>query len=103
MDNEWRTIQIFLGKDLDKKGNLQVSEVSLHYDGPSTVRCTCEDFLEIEICLHVSFVMRRMEKNNGSFGLSVPENVPEELAYAAFTDSELSRNFVLRYGKIEVI
>lgn len=102
MEKDWRTIQIFLGKNLDKSGAPLIAEVSIHADGPTNIRCTCEVFHKLDYCPHSLKVTRRMEKNNGSFGLVVPENVSDEDAYNAFTSAESSREFVLRYGKIEI-
>jgi hypothetical protein len=53
--------------------------------------------------VHITFVENKMNVNNGSFGLVIPQNVPNELAHEAFLDAESSREFILNYGKIEVI
>lgn len=103
MESEWRTIQIFLGKDLNKNGAAEISEVSIWIDAPNCIQCTCKLYSKAEICEHVLFVENKMKKNNGSFGLAIPDHVPNELAYEAFSSSESSRDFVLYYGKIEVI
>jgi hypothetical protein len=103
MEENRRTIQIFIANELNNKSALEISEVSMHADGPSNIQCTCKDYKKIEICKHVNYVIRKIEENEGSFGLYVPENVPDEIAYLAFSDAESSRNFILHYGKIEVM
>ena len=103
MEDNWRTIQIFIANELNDKNALEVSEVSMHADGPSMIQCNCKDYKKLNLCKHVNYVVRKIEKNEGSFGLLVPEEVPDELAYLAFSDAESSRNFVLHYGKIEVM
>jgi hypothetical protein len=102
MENDWRTIQIFLGKNLDKSGAPQIAEVSMHLDGPANIKCTCPVFIKLSYCPHSLKVSRRIEKNNGSFGLLVPEDIPDELAHSAFSSAETSREFVIKYGKIEI-
>lgn len=102
MEKDWRTIQIFLGKNINKDDCLDIAEVSIHADGPSNIRCTCLVFERIGYCTHTIKVTKRIEKNNGSFGLMVPEHVSDELAFNAFTSAETSREFVIKYGKIEI-
>lgn len=103
LNGEWRTIQIFIEKELNNKNVLEVSEVSIDSDGTPNIKCNCKSFADVEVCKHVNYVHRKIEKNNGSFGLMVPEELPEELAYLAFSDETSARNFILNYGKIEVI
>jgi hypothetical protein len=103
INGEWRTIQIFIEKELNNKDALEISEVAIDSDGPANIKCSCKNFKEIEVCKHVTYVTRKIEKNNGSFGLMVPEEIPDELAYMAFSDEQSARNFILHYGKIEVI
>jgi hypothetical protein len=102
MEDDWRTIQLFLNKKLNSEGAPEVYEVSIHADGPSNIRCSCSTFNNIGYCTHSIKVTKRIEKNDGNFGLSVPENVPDEVAFAAFSSSETSREFILKYGKIEI-
>ena len=102
MDNDYRTIQVFLNKKLNSKGAPEVYEVSIHADGPTDIRCSCSTFEKIGYCTHSIKVTKKIEKNDGSFGLLVPENVPDEIAFKAFTSSESSREFILKYGKIEI-
>lgn len=103
MDENWRTIQMFIAGELNDKDALEVSEVSIHADGPSSIQCTCKDYRKLSMCKHVNYVAKKIEKNQGSFGLMIPEDIPDELAYLAFNDAESSRNFILHYGKIEVM
>jgi len=102
MDSNYRTIQVFLNKKLNIDGAPEVYEVSIHADGPTDIRCSCSTFGNIGYCTHSIKVSKKIEKNNGSFGLLVPENVPDELAHQAFSSSESSREFILKYGKIEI-
>jgi len=101
--NDWRTIQIFMANQLNKKDELEVSEVSLSAHGPSNMRCTCRIFEKFKDCQHVEYVATKIEINGGSFGLLIPSDIPDDWAYDAFTDADSSRNFILRYGKIEVM
>jgi hypothetical protein len=103
MENDWRTIQLFLGKELNKKGELVVNEVSIHAEQAKNIKCTCYGYAKLGNCVHVKFVEDKMTINNGSFGLLVPEHVSNDLAHESFLDSESARNFILNYGKIEVL
>lgn len=103
MENNWRTIQLFMARDLDNKNALEVSEVSIHEDENSSIKCTCKNYLKHKLCKHVTYVRSKIEKNDGSFGLLIPENIPDEVAFLAFNDADSSRNFILNYGKIEVM
>jgi hypothetical protein len=102
MEDNYRTIQIFLNKKLNSKGAPEVYEVSIHADGPTDIRCSCSTFAKLAYCTHSIKVSKRIEKNNGSFGLLIPENVPDDLAHEAFSSPEASREFILKYGKIEI-
>ena len=102
-NNEWRTIQIFIPNELNKKDILEVAEVSLSADGPENMRCTCNVFVKFSECMHVEYVAAKIRLNGGSFGLLIPNDIPDEWAYSAFTDAQSSRNFIIRYGKIEVM
>ena len=67
MEQQWRTIQIFIANELNNKDELEVSEVSMHADGPSSIQCTCKDYKKLNLCKHVNYVVRKIEKNDGVF------------------------------------
>jgi hypothetical protein len=101
-NKDWRTIQIMLEKNL-KNGAPEINEVSIHTDGPSNIRCTCQNYSSKGYCKHTIMVTTQIEQNNGSFGLMIPEEIPDEVAFSAFSSPEKSREFIIRYGKIVVM
>jgi len=103
MEDNRRTIQIFISNKLNTKNELEVSEVSMNAESTGSIQCTCKDYKKLEICKHANYVIKKIEDNEGSFGLLIPENVPDEVAFLAFNDADSSRNFILNYGKIEVM
>lgn len=96
MENDWRTVQIFLNKNF-------VSEVEVHTADNAKVRCNCPTFEKVKRCNHVKFVKTNMQGNKGHYTVHIPEEVDEELIALALTDSELFRQFIIDYGKVEVI
>ena len=96
MDIDWRTVQVFLSED-------GISEVQIDVDNSRKVRCNCEAFMRSARCKHAQFVKARMEENDGHYAIRIPEDVPDEEAFEAMGSSEDFRNFLLKYGKIEVL
>lgn len=96
MDIDWRTVQLFLGEE-------GVSEVSIASHNPKKVRCTCASFFNAARCKHTKYVKQRMQENGGSYSISIPEEIDDNEAYDAMIDSDTFREFVIRYGAVEVI
>ena len=96
MDFEWRTVQFFIGDE-------GVSEVELDTDDSRIIRCSCKSFKASKKCKHANYVSSVVESSNGNYPVQVPEYVPDELAFEALEDAEEFRNFVIKYGKIEVL
>lgn len=97
MEIEWRTVQLFIDEEC------AVSEVSVDAMNSSKVKCSCIKFNKFARCKHVKFVKDKMESTGGVFNLVLPPTVDDEEAYDALQDTELFRELVLKYGKIEVI
>jgi hypothetical protein len=98
MEIEWRTIQFFVDNE-----DLSVSEVSVDAMNSKKVRCDCGKFSKMARCKHVKFVRERMQSNGGVFNLTIPNHVDDEEAIDALQDTELFRELILKYGKIEVL
>lgn len=96
MDISWRTVQLFLDPD-------GIAEVEVDADKNSRVRCTCVSFSRVARCKHVKFVKEKMSGNDGHYAIQIPVHIDEFEAVQAIKTSEGFRNFVLKYGKIEVI
>ena len=96
MDYEWRTIQLFLGND-------GVSEVFVAEEDSTKVRCSCEMFNKKARCKHSEWVRNRMDNNGGVFNMRVPDTINDEETMDALNDPYLFRNFVIKYGKVQVL
>lgn len=95
MIHDWRTVQLFL----EQSGVVEVEVDSLNV---KNVRCTCSSSL-IKPCAHVKFVKKNMQENDGHYTVSIPVEVDDEDAAAATSSAEAFRNFIIKYGKVEVI
>jgi hypothetical protein len=96
MDISWRTVQVFLDED-------GVCEVDVDSENNTKVRCSCMAFSRLARCKHAKFVKDKMSNNNGHYAIQIPVNVDDALAAEAIKTSEGFREFVIKYGKVEVI
>jgi hypothetical protein len=92
--SEWRTVQFFLSP----RG---VFEVSIDIEGDD-VRCTCPGFESRNICKHSRAVISRATKNDGVYPLKVSSRAPAHETASATSSAETFREFVIKYGYIEV-
>jgi hypothetical protein len=92
----WRTVQLFLGEE-------GVSEVCIDAMDALNVKCTCPSFSKFRKCKHASFVLNKIDKNDGHYGVQIPENIDDDIAFEALEDEEAFRAFIIKYGKIEVL
>lgn len=93
---DWRTIQIFL---CDK--TLMIFEVEMESES-RLLRCNCPAFLDRESCKHTKFVSRRMTGKN-HYKVTIPDTVEEDELQELTRSPEKFRQFILKYGKVEVI
>jgi hypothetical protein len=96
MEIKWRTIQFIL----DKEG---VNEVEVDYEDASKIRCSCKSFSRLLKCKHAKFVRNLMEENDGQYSINIPVDIDDDTAIAAMTSKDSFRDFILKYGKVEVI
>lgn len=96
MDSNWRALQIFLSP---KVGVFEVSEHMVSGE----LRCTCTSFTARRHCRHTRWVGRRRDANDGVFPMQVTTTAKHEDAARARQSSQEFRDFVLRYGRIEVL
>jgi hypothetical protein len=97
MASSWRTVQLFLSANA-----AGVFEVEVDTDSKDT-RCNCPVWKKSLSCKHVSFVKLRMRQNQGHYSITVPTEVPEEVALEASDDPKKFREFVVKYAKVEVL
>jgi hypothetical protein len=79
-----------------------VFEVELNMSTSST-RCTCPAYAARQFCKHTRWVESRMRNNGGTYPMSVSTRAPAVEATRANKSSAAFREFVVKYGKIEVI
>jgi hypothetical protein len=96
MHISWRTVQMFLE-------DTGVAEVEVDQKNKSKIRCSCPAFFKSARCKHVKYVREQMSTNHGHYSIQIPLDVDETEAIAAIDNPEEFRNFVIKYGKVEVI
>lgn len=95
---ETRLVQIFLGGS--NTPGPGIYEVSLAKD--KTLLCTCPGYAGRSSCKHTKFVAARVRQNNGTYPLEISTRVTPEDAEKAQASSESFREFIIKFGKIEV-
>jgi hypothetical protein len=96
VDIKWCTVQLFL----EEYG---VAEVEVDQEHNKKVRCNCPSFSRMARCKHAKYVKENMERNNGHYSIHIPMEVDEKDAIEALRDPVLFRDFIIKYGKVEVI
>jgi hypothetical protein len=91
----WRTAQIFLSA----RGIFEV-DVSMESDD---IRCTCPGFVSRSRCKHSIHVLKVAEKNGGTYPIKVSSRATSSESEHAHDSYESFREFVIKFGKIEVI
>jgi hypothetical protein len=90
----------------------QVTQLFLSDSGPHEVwinidnkklRCNCEGFNARSLCKHTRYVSEKMKNNFGVYPVEISSKAPQEDAAIASLDPVMFRDFLLRYGKIEVL
>jgi ribosomal protein L24E len=94
--SDWRVVQIFLSP----KG-AGIFEVEMTTDGTS-VRCNCPTFKSRRNCRHVRWVQAKMA-DTGVYPVMVLSSASDVDIAEQMTDPEAFRDFIIRYGKIEVV
>jgi hypothetical protein len=79
-----------------------VYEVQIDLDTEDSI-CSCPTFRVRKTCRHVKFVNARIESNDGHYPLMVNERAEMVAAGEALKNPEAFRDFVIKYGKIEVL
>jgi hypothetical protein len=93
-----RLVQVFLSQA--QTPGPGIYEVSTDNDG--NLSCTCPGFKGRKTCKHIKYVQAKIDNNNGSYPLEISSRATEEEAMEAKTSAEAFRDFIIKYGKIEV-
>ena len=92
-DQETKLIQVFLSQQTTP--GPAIYEVSTTQEGD--IICTCPGFNGRSTCKHA-----RIKNNNGAYPLEISKRATKEEADLAQVSTELFRDFIIRFGKIEV-
>lgn len=93
-----KLVQVFLSQSQVPGPN--IFEVTSSEDG--SLSCTCPGYLGRKTCKHVRFVSARIKTNGGTYPLEISNKATEEEADAAKQSPEAFREFIIKFGKIEV-
>lgn len=94
-DNSWRTVQLFLTPS-------GVFEVELNLESHDT-RCNCRGWEQRGVCAHTDRVSSNTRENGGTYPIKISHRATEEDAEMAQLSKEAFREFVIKFGKIEVM
>lgn len=94
-EKDWRTVQMFLTGS-------GVFEVEVNLD-TQEVRCSCQGYLVRKTCAHSNKVSSAARENGGTYPIRISSNATDEDAEVAQYSREAFRNFVLKFGKVEVM
>lgn len=95
---ETRLVQVFLSQT--QTPGPGIYEVSTDEFG--TLYCTCPGYKGRKTCKHTKYVQAKIDNNNGSYPLEISSRATEEEAQEAKVSTEAFREFIIKYGKIEV-
>ena len=98
MDQDTKLIQVFLSQATSSGPN--VFEVSTNRDGD--LSCSCPGYRGKSSCKHTKFVQERIDDNDGSYPLEISKRATQDDADKAKESAEAFREFVIKFGKIEV-
>lgn len=97
--NEFKIVQVFL--PLSERRGPEIYEVS---SNEVELRCTCFGFLSKNRCKHIDFVQARIDANGGkTYPLEISTRATKEDAEKALASVENFREFIIKFGRVEVI
>lgn len=95
---EPRLVQVFLSQT--QSPGPSIYEVSTDENG--SLYCTCPGYKGRKACKHTKYVQARIDNNGGSYPLEISNRATEEEAQKAKMSNTAFREFIIKYGKIEV-
>lgn len=99
MTNDFRLVQVFLPQN--NVPGPGIYEVSV--GDTDEFNCTCPGFSGRAKCKHVSFVKARIETNNGTYPLEISSRATTDDAAKAQKSNKDFREFIIKFGKVEVL
>jgi hypothetical protein len=70
---------------------------------PNEFYCTCPGFSSRMKCKHITFVKARIDINNGNYPLEISSRATPDDAERAKESNEEFRDFIIKFGKVEVL
>lgn len=95
---EARLVQVFLTPSTTLGPS--INEVTA--DAGGVLYCTCLTFSKRKTCKHCTFVKNRIDNNDGVYPLEFSSKATEEDIEKAKATSKTFRDFIIKFGKIEV-
>lgn len=93
-----RLVQVFLSQSpTPGPGIFEVTA-----DEPGKLYCTCPGYSGRRTCKHTKFVQARIDTNNGNYPLEISNRATRDDALKAKESNQEFREFVIKFGKIEV-
>lgn len=99
MTDDFKLVQVFLPQN--NVPGPGIYEVSVN--GADAIKCTCPGFSGRATCKHVKFVKARVETNNGTYPLEISSRATPDDAERAQRSSKDFRDFIIKFGKVEVL
>jgi hypothetical protein len=93
-----RLVQVFLSQSQTPGPGI----FEVNANGVGTLSCTCPGYNVRKSCKHTKFVQNRIDNNNGSYPLEISSRATKEDALKAKESNDEFRDFVIKFGKIEV-
>ena len=99
MTDDFRLVQVFL-PNINVTGP-GIYEVSI--TDTDSFHCTCPGFSSRNRCKHVSFVKARIDTNHGTYPLEISSRATSDDADKARQSNKDFREFIIKFGKVEVL
>jgi hypothetical protein len=96
--SDTKLIQVFLSQT--QTPGPGIYEVSV--DSDEVLYCTCPGYRGRGTCKHTKFVNSRIKSNNGNYPLEISSKATMEEAEKARESNDAFREFIIKFGKIEV-
>jgi len=96
--SDMRLVQLFLSPS--QTAGPGIYEVTS--DPKGNLYCTCPGFIGRNSCKHSKFVGSRIDDNDGHYPLEISSRATDEDTAKAKASNEAFREFVIKFGKIEV-
>lgn len=93
-----RLLQVFLSPaETPNQGIFEVSNNTI-----GQLFCTCPGYSARKSCKHTRFVQSRLDANEGNYPFEISTRITDEEAIKANQSDEAFRDFIIKFGKIEV-